>query len=75
VSLIGSVVEDGISLVSQRGFFIYDKVKDPTEVRSGEWSLEVSGQTSFAFAKVSSNLIAVYTEFASMSTMSARATE
>jgi hypothetical protein len=44
VSLIGSVVEDGISLVSQRGFFIYDKVRDPTEVRSGEWSLEVSRQ-------------------------------
>jgi hypothetical protein len=42
VSLIGSVAEDGISLVSQRGFFIYDKVRDPTEVRSGEWSLEVS---------------------------------
>jgi hypothetical protein len=36
VSLIGSVVEDGISLVSQRGFFIYDKVRDLTEVRSGE---------------------------------------
>jgi hypothetical protein len=42
VSLIGSVVEDGISLVSQRGFLVYNKVKDPTEVRSGEWSLEVS---------------------------------
>jgi hypothetical protein len=43
VSLIGSVVEDGISLVSQRGFFIYDKVRDPTEVRSGE---EFRGITS-----------------------------
>jgi hypothetical protein len=75
VSLIGSVVEDGISLVSQRGFFIYDKVRDPTEMRSGEWSLEVSRQTSLAFAKVSSNLIAVYTEFASMSTMLLSATE